>query len=113
MHKLKDIGMSCSRWFIKTEDEYTIALLVPYKSQLLIDRKFDVIDKICAQTISTFLIFKMFDINVDEDIGYVKDYSSDFGNTIDNIVFEQLREVFGSEVKFESSGEIEVFETST
>lgn len=113
MHKLIDIGMSCSRWFIRTEEEYTIAILVPYTSQLIIERKFDIIQKICEQTITTFMIFRMFDMNVEEDIKYVKDYSDDFGNTIDNIVFEQLREIFGSDVHFETGGEIEVFESSS
>lgn len=113
MHKLKDIGMSCSRWFIRTEGEYTIAILVPYKSQLLIEQKFDIIEKIYQQTISTFMIFRMFDLSVDEDISHVKDYSTDFGNTVDNIVFEQLLEVFGSDLTFEISGEIELFEATS
>lgn len=108
LHKLKDIGMSCSRWFILTEDEYTIAALVPYTSLLLRERKFDIIEKISQQIISTFLIFRMFDMNVDQDIKYVKDYSSDFGNTIDNIVFEQLKEIVSDEIIFEIGDQIEV-----
>ncbi len=106
MHKLVDIGMSCSRWFIGTEEEYTIALLVPYSSQLILDRKFDVIKKISDRIISTFLIFRMFDINVEEDIRYVKDYSFEFGNAVDTMIIEQLSEVNGSELSVESINHI-------
>ncbi|MCE7734077.1 MAG: hypothetical protein GPJ54_04305 [Candidatus Heimdallarchaeota archaeon] len=112
-HQLKDIGMSCSRWFIKTVEEYTIAVLVQYHSPLLVEQRFDLINTICDQILSTFLIFQMFDVNVEENIGYVKDYSDDFGNTIDNIAFEQIREFMGDRLKFEVGGQLEVFQHTT
>jgi hypothetical protein len=110
IHTLKDIGMSCSRWFVKTIDNYTSAMLIPNQSPLLQNRKFDVIDNMCEQIITSFLIFQMFDINVDQNLAHVKDYSNDFGNTVDNIVYETLKDTAGSSILFEIGGEIEVNE---
>ena len=110
VHKLNDIGMSCSRWFIKTVEDYTVAVLIPNQSPLLQERKFDVVENICEQVISTFLIFQMFDMNVDEHIETIRDYSDEFGNTVDNIVFEVLSGLFGSSMQFEVGGEIEFFD---
>ncbi len=110
MHKLTDIGMSCSRWFIKTVEDYTIAVLIPNQSALLQQGKYELIDNLCEQTISTFLIFQMFDMNVEQNIDHVKDYSEDFGNTVDNIVYEVLSELVGTSIKFETGGEIELFD---
>ncbi len=112
-HQLKDIGMSCSRWFIKTIEEYTIAILVQYSSPLLTEQRYELINTICDQVLSTFLIFQMFDVNVEENIGYVKDYSDDFGNTIDNIAFEQLREFVGDRLLFEVGGQLDVYQKTT
>ncbi|MHA2250998.1 MAG: hypothetical protein ACXAD7_11585 [Candidatus Kariarchaeaceae archaeon] len=111
VHKLTDIGMSCSRWFITSVEEYTIAVLIPNQSPLLQQRKFELIDSICEQTISTFLIFQMFDMNVDQKLENIRDYSDDFGNTVDNIVFESLTDFLGTNLKFEIGGEVEIFDS--
>ncbi|MCY3410410.1 MAG: hypothetical protein INQ03_02130 [Candidatus Heimdallarchaeota archaeon] len=110
IHRLKDIGMSCSRWFIESLDDYTVAVLVPNDSPLIQQSKYEVIYNISENIISSFVLFTTFGLtgSLDE----LKDFTSDFGNSVDNIVFEALTSSLNIELKFEAGGEVEIYDAN-
>lgn len=107
-HRLKDIGTSCSRWFIESLDDYTVAVLVPNESPLIQESKYDVINSISTQIIGSFVLFTTFGLA--DDIDSLKDLTAEFGNSVDNIIFESLADFINPDLKFEIGGEVEVYD---
>ena len=108
--QIKDIGMTHSRWFIESIDEYTVAILVPNSSPLIQNERYEFIYNLCKQIITTFTIFKTFNIDIDNSIETAQDYSEDFGYTTDNIVHEQLSGMAGITLKHEDGGKTQIFD---
>ncbi len=101
IHRLTDIGMSCSRFFIKSMGHYSIALLVPNDSPLIKDSAYETIYDLNERILSTFILFTTFGL-VDNfnTIDTIKDYSDEFGHTVDNIIFEVLAEYINPDIKY-------------
>ncbi len=101
-HRLRDIGMSCSRWFIVSHMDFTLAVLVPHSSPLVKLERYDAIQKLNEAILNSFAIFFEFDDSfVDGEIQGIKDYSIEFGNMLDSLIFENLYDNLGIEIKFE------------
>lgn len=84
-HQLVDIGMSCSRWFIRSSGEYTIALLLNNDSVLIQNQMWGTIGRLASRIFNAFDTFRVF---TDGAIASFLDYSDEFGETVDNILFE-------------------------
>lgn len=101
-HRLRDIGMSCSRWFIGSHGDYTITSLVPHSSPLITSNRYDIIQKINQSIIASFSIFLEFGTNgKSKDVEAIQDFTAEFGNTLDSLIFESLYDNLGIEIQFE------------
>lgn len=109
-HKLKDIGMSCSRWFINGLDDYTVALLIPNDSPLITESKYNLIHDISEKIISSFVLFTTFGLA--DNLDSLRDLGGDFGNSVDAMIFESLSDYLEGDVQFEVGGETELFDSS-
>ncbi|RMG37330.1 MAG: hypothetical protein D6732_07115 [Methanobacteriota archaeon] len=108
-HRLKDIGMSCSRWFIGTHGDFTIATLVPYSSPLITSNRYDIIQKINQAIIASFSIFIEFGTDgINGKVEAIQDYTIEFGNTLDSLIFESLYDNLGIEIGFEKGKHYDV-----
>ncbi len=108
-HRLRDIGMSCSRWFIGTHGDFTIATLVPHSSPLITSNRYDVIQKINQSIIASFTIFLEFGMTDQrEKVEIIQDYTIEFGNTLDSLIFENLYDSLGIEIEFEKGQHYDV-----
>ncbi len=110
IHRLKDIGTSCARWFIESLEDYTVAVLVPNESPLIQQSKYDIINSISTQIIGSFVLFTTFGLA--EDLDTLKDLTAEFGNSVDNILFEALTDFIDTKIAFEIGGDIEIFDAN-
>lgn len=106
-HRLIDIGMTCSRWFIKANGDYTIAMLLSNDSPLIQNELWDTIDDIAARIVDSFEVFRLFSSS-SGTIDLFLDHSDDFGNTVDNILFETISEQTGEELDYKQGTKIDL-----
>lgn len=106
-HRLVDIGMTCSRWFIKSNGDYTVAMLLSNDSPLIQKELWDTIDDIAARIVDSFEVFRLFSSSTGT-IDLFLDHSDDFGNTVDNILFETISEQTGEELDYKEGTKIDL-----
>jgi len=106
-HRLVDIGMTCSRWFIKSNGDYTVAMLLSNDSPLIQDELWDTIDDIAARIVDSFEVFRLFSASAGT-INLFLDHSDDFGKTVDNILFETISEHISTDLTFEEGKKLDL-----
>ncbi len=106
-HRLRDIGMSCSRWFIANHQDYSLAVLVPHSSPLISAQRYDIIQKINSKIIQSFMIFLEFNGNGNSH-EVIRDYSLQFGETLDSLIYECLYDSLGLRIVFERGSQYDL-----
>ena len=102
-HELLDIGISCSRWLIKSTGDFTVAVLIQNDSPLIQRGLWHVIDEFAHRVSISFDIFYQFVSFKTQSILLSEDYSEDFGNTVDYVLFETLSEFTDENITFDDS----------
>lgn len=111
VHQLTEISTSCSKWYIATEGEYVIALLIPNGSPLNRKTNKKLILALGINLLNSFLLLKEFNINVEESLADESTpHDQDFGNTVDNMVADTLSNIKGYDITFENKGTLQMFD---
>ncbi|MCE7734060.1 MAG: hypothetical protein GPJ54_04220 [Candidatus Heimdallarchaeota archaeon] len=97
-HSLQMIEMSCSKWFVRTHKDYFIIMMVNKRSPL-IERNSDILDQLMSNTTTALDIMETFQPALANHV--FLDYSEEFGNILDNVLYETISTKFEDEIKFQ------------
>lgn len=97
-HSLRMIEMSCTKWFVKTHKDYFIIMMVN-KSSPLIDGNSEILDQLMMNTTTALDIMETFQPFLSNHV--FLDYSEEFGNILDNVLYETISSKFEDEIEFQ------------
>ena len=98
-HSLQMIEMTCNKWFVRTHKDYFIIMMVDKKSPL-VDGNTDILEHLLSNTITTLDIMEAFQTSLPNHV--FLDYSDEFGNILDNVLYETISAKFEDEITFQN-----------
>lgn len=91
-HRVAGIETSCAKWFISSQGDFTVSLLVMNESPLMRNKLWPIIDSVGLRIINTFEIISMY-AAADNTIEIFREQYEEFGKAVDSIVYETISEI--------------------
>jgi hypothetical protein len=98
-HELQMIEMTCSKWYVRTHKDYFVIMMV-HKGSPLINENSEILDHLMSNTTTALDIMETFQTSLSKHV--FLDYSEEFGNILDNVLYESISTKFEDEVTFQT-----------
>lgn len=99
LHNLQMVEMTCSKWFIKTHKDYFIVMMIDKQSPLVNDQP-DIVNHLLSNTTTALDIMETFQTSLPKHV--FMDYSEEFGNILDNVLYETISTRMEDEITFQN-----------
>lgn len=98
-HTLQMIEMTCNKWYVRTHKDYFIVMMIQKESPL-VEANSDIIDHLMSNTITAVEIMETFQSSLTKHV--FLDYADEFGNILDNVLYETISTKFEDEITFQN-----------